>query len=132
MIIAQQGQSLRVGQAFALQSGLLSCLSPNFLATSFFAMLILVQTLSSSFAGQDDPQTRKTMNLLQSFLAGKPKAGDPHDYKYVDPLQDNLLVFSLYKGLAHAFAFFGDGQVPEYENNRIAFALILKGLALLM
>lgn len=41
-----------------------------------------------------------------------------------------MLVFTLYKVLAHTFAFFNDGKVPEYERNRIAYALILKGLAL--
>lgn len=71
VVIAQQGQSLTAGQAFAIQSRILSCLSPNFLATIFFALLILAQALAAGFAGQDDAQTKQTVSLLQSFLVGK-------------------------------------------------------------
>ena len=116
-----------------MPSGLLNCMSPNSLTTLFYAILILGQALfTHTPLGSDDFQTKETMSLLKNFYAEKQKSADPYDFKNVDPVADNMLVFSFYKALAFVLAFSNNGSVPEYETSKVLFPLILKGLALVL
>ena len=98
----------------------------------FYGALILGQALlTHTPIGGDDLQTKETINLLKNFYSEKQKA-DPYDFKNADPIADNMLVFSFYKGLAFLLALANNGTVPEYEANKVLYPLMLKGLALLM
>jgi len=108
----------------------LANLNVNVVVTAFYLVLILGQAFFVQVLGGTDSTTKNTVKNLGTFIS---KQKD-HDYQHTDPFQDNLLVFTIYKILALSFAFIYDSgdQLPDFDQNKLVYILVLKGLALLL